>query len=284
MKFSVFIPCHNPDPVLLEETLQSVTSQLDRRANQIVVFDDCSAAPPVVAAAAARHRVTLVRSDADLGGCKAHNACYAMAEGGLVHVCHPDDRVLPGFYDAVRAAAACEPGRALYAAHSVLVDQKGRSFAVPRPRWLGEDGRWAWPLHQGNPLCVPACVLSRRCLDDSGGYGLWDERLYHTADWECWLRVTEAGGAVCLDWPLAVWRTHPGNHTDRLARTADNLRNFLALADVVRGYAPHLVDDDAFRAYVARRARAQEQHYRAAGELFAAEANAALALELEVGP
>lgn len=277
MHFSVFVPCFDPDPAQLAQALDSVVSQLDRRRNQVVVFDDRSADPSVCARAAERARVTLVRPDAELGGVRTHNACFAMAEHELIHVCHPDDYVLRGFYDSVAAAAALRPDVALYAAHCLTADRDGRVFQAPRPDWQPAGPRSFLPLHEGNPLCVCACVLRRSWLDASGG---WDERLFHTADWECWVRAATQGGAFALDWPLAVFRAHPGNHTNRLARSARNLRNYLALADVVRGYAPELVDDAAFRAYVARRAREQERAFRKAGELTAAAANEQLAREL----
>lgn len=287
MHFSVLVPCHDPDPVLLDEALTSITSQLDVRLHQVIVLDGASTDPAVCATAAARHRVTLVRGDVDVGGCRDHNAAYALAEGDLVHVCHPDDRVLPGFHDVVRDVARREPGRALYAAHSVVADGDGRAVATPRPRWL-EGERGFLPLHHGNPLCVPGCVLAgefvRYWTSQMGG--VWDERLIHTADWECWIRATcfrgscGVQGACSIDWPLAVWRSHEANHSHRLMRSAANLRDYLTLAGIVREYAPELVDDRLFRLYVAARARQQEEHYRRRGELYAASANEQLAVEL----
>ncbi len=266
---------------MLEQAVSSITSQLDRRTNQIVIVDDASADASICESVARRHGVELMRTDEEIGGVATHNVCYQSARAELIHILHGDDWVLPGFYDEVRGAALARPGAALYATFCLVAGPDGRTVAAPRPHWL-RGGSEFQPLHEGNPLCVAACVVSRDFVAKHGG---WDARLYHVADWLFWHKATTLGGACSIDRHLAVWRTHPLNHSSRLARTGANLRNFLLLPDVIEEYAPGWVGPggrELLRKHVAEGARRQEDVFRRAGDLPAAAANAQLARELEV--
>src|SRR5271170_7282193 len=99
-----------------------------------------------------------------------------MAQEELIHILHPDDWVLPGFYQAVEAAVKHNQTAALYATHSVYVDAVGRPLFCPRPSWLSGNGRVFQPIHQGNPLCVAGCVMRKSFYEKWGG---WDTRLRH---------------------------------------------------------------------------------------------------------
>jgi hypothetical protein len=264
MNFSVIVPCHNPVPAYLEQALVSVMRQLDDTRNQLLLIDDGSD-PPLIAPIGWR----LIRLE-DVGGCRATNMGYAQAQEELVHVLHPDDWVLDGFYQAIRGAAEAEPTAALYATQRLFADEDGVVRQAPRATWLHGPRKFQ-PLHHGNPLAVAACAVRR-------GFR-WNETLVHSADWEMWVRLTHFHGACAVDWPLAVWRIHSGSHTTRLMQEADNLRDILRMGDIVSEYAP--VQKLEFRAMLARIARSQERMYREKGELRWSEMNAAFAREME---
>lgn len=288
--FSVLIPCYRPEAEALDCCLRAILSQLPPGGEVLLLGD--AGGSHATRRAAERHPAVAFHSwPEDLGGCRTVNRGIELATRELVHVCHPDDWVLPGFYANIADAAARSPSRALYAAEAVWCDGEGRPTHTPRTDL--RLGRYFPPLETGNPLCVAACVVRRSFLVEHGG---WRPELIHTADWEMWARAATLGrGFTLVGWPLACHTEGEGNHTHRLMRTAENLRDYLRLADVVKQYMP--VDLSAFRAYVAMRARGQEAHYRTCAELAgqlpmrdgttregyqaAADANARLAEELE---
>lgn len=277
MRFSVIIPAHNPDPEQLRWCLTSIVKQLPPDEGEVLLIDDASE-PSLLGMAGEFPGVRHVATEGELFGLATTNLGLSLARGDLLQVVHPDDWVLPGFYATMQAARAARPGLALYAAQSLQADEIGRTFAAPSVSWL-ESERGFLPLHHGNPLGVAACCVTRDFYRRHGG---WHADLYHCADWEYWCRATTLGGALDVHWPLAVYRHHGVNHTSRLMRTADNLRNYLTCAEVVAGYAPAAVDWPEFRRYVAARARGQETHFLRLGDEIAAEANRLLADSLEV--
>jgi len=290
--FSVLVPCYRPDLDQLWRCLGSIVSQLPLGSEVILLHDahpHGSGAPSLLGRDFPT--VNYVTWEEDLGGCRTVNRGIELASEEYIHVCHPDDWVLPGFYEHVAVTTRLRPRLALYATQAVWCDGAGVPTHTPRPLWL-KDRHTFQPLHLGNPLCVAGCVVRRSFVQEFGG---WRPELIHTADWEMWARAATLGGACAIDWPLCCHTEGEGNHTSRLMRAADNLRDYLRLADVVKGYMP--VDLPAFRRYVAARARAQEAYYRSLvkrdegyqrasgpGALVweeAAEANARLAEELE---
>lgn len=276
MKFSVLVPCYSPIPDQLRHCLRSITSQLDLRQSEVIVLDDCTPDPAVCADVVAGFPgVRLHRTDRELFGCATTNLGFSLAVGEFLHVVHPDDWPLQGFYRAILQAANHVPGVSLYATNHLDCDEHGRPFDAPLTNWL-RGARQFQPLHEGNPLAVSACVVRRSFYLEHGG---WDESLIHTADWEWWVRATTLGSACQIAYPLACFRHHSASHTSRLKRDASNLADYLRMAEKVATYAE--VDHTAFRAYVARRARRQAEEFAAKGDAEAAAMNEAFAKELE---
>lgn len=277
IRFSVLIPCHNPDRAQMRHCLRSIVTQLDTSTHQVIVLDDQSLTP-LDGLVREFPGVRYHRTEEELFGLKTTNLGFYLAEGDLVQVVHPDDYLLRGYYSAVVEAATRFPDRALYATCHLECDEFGRAFSAPSIDWLGADGKTFRPLHEGNPLAVAACCYSRAFIAKHGG---WDERLQHTADWEFFARTTTLGGAVAIGWPLACFRHHAGSHTGRLMRTADNLRDYLSMADAASAFMP--VDMAKFRAYVGRRAQMQAEQFRALKDAEAVAANDKLAAEMLSG-
>ncbi len=273
MRFSVMIPTFRGRRTIAT-TLRSVCSQLDASDHQIVVWDDACPEGPYDDIVSAFPGVKLIRNRREWGGTKTHNGCIDLAFGDLVHLLHSDDLVCPGFYATIAHVATQSPTAALIATYSIVLDADGTPKDVPAPAWLTDDGKWAMPLHCGNPLRVPGCVVRRSAYREHGG---WDKRLIHASDWECWVRMSVKGGAATVVWPLACHREHPANHTSRLQRTGDNLRDIIRMAGIVEEYAPHLVCHPDFEEFMVRVARAQAARAEMAGDVEAAVANTRLA-------
>lgn len=269
MNFSVMMPCHNVKPEWAYQAVHSVLPQLVDGDELVVVHDGVN---PITVAWDAKFAdmVRIVRIE-DRGGVAAHNACIEHAEKELVHILHPDDWVLQGFYDAIRGAVTAAPGQSLYCTGTLWCDGTGVPFAAPRPDMPSA----LKDLHTGNPLCVAACVVPKASYEKYGG---WCDELLHTADWECWYRLAHYG--ICYyQWPMACYRVSSDNHTAKLKRTGENLRDYMRLLDVVSRYSD--VDEEArreFKRMVLDRARSQARN-QPHGE--AADANRQLVQQIE---
>jgi len=275
---SVLVPCYNPNLTWMEQTLRSIHEQLDPIRDEIVVVDDCSSNGEAIRELSERYGARYLRNETEQGGVKSHNIAIREAKRELVHLIHPDDTVLPGFYDAVRQTMRDHPEVALCATRAILMSHDGQPNGVTSADWLRGEKMFQ-PIHEGNPLRVPAVVVRRSAYENHGG---WNEELIHVSDWETWVRMVTLGGGVAIDKPLACYRMHPANHSSRLQLTGENWRDTLRMGRIVDRYAP--VKWDAFQATVVNAWRSQESMFRAAGDLEAAEANRLAAESLVLLP
>jgi len=273
MTFSVLIPCHNPRADWLEHALHYSMLQLDFLRDEIIVVDDCSNNGSEIQALAEKYHASYLRNDSEQGGVKSHNMAIRAATKDLIAVVHPDDFVLPGFYDLMRATMERNPNVALSACETILVREDGVPIGLATHDWT--ETHKIQDIHFRNPLYVPSVVVRHAAYEK---HGLWDERLIHCSDWECWLRMRYMGGAVWVRRPLACYRDHASNHTGRLARTAENMRDYLRMGKVVEEYCP--VDWPKFSAAVMSWCQRQAQLFREDGDLEAARCSQALVDEL----
>lgn len=280
--WSVMIPTFNCARLLVE-TLRGVLAQdPGPRWLQIEVVDDCSTRddPAQVVREVGRGRVGFHRQPHNVGVARNFNACLRRATGHLVHVLHGDDRVLPGFYERVELAAHRHPEVGFLYARTFITDEAGGIEALgPRVPALERPSRDAGPFLYGNVFFTPGVVVRRAFYEAQGGFL---EHLVHTADWEMWVRAIAGAGGLVLNEPLACYRMFAANDTGRLARGAENLRDWLRAGAVFaaryRGFDPA-----RFREAVAWNAGVQAQRFRRQGDLEAALANEALARELKGG-
>jgi hypothetical protein len=296
--FSVLIPCYKPTLPWLRLALWSVTSQLDMSKNQLLILDDCSPdilempelaygkdQLPEVQLKQKRDFLELMVEEAggtflehgcERGGVATHNHLISMAWEPYVHILHPDDFVLQGFYTGIEQAAKESPDCALYATDWVDVNEEGIPYSASNAiEWLMSDGSFA-SLHT-HQLPLPCSTVIRREAYEKWGY--WNPLLVHTGDWECAARMVTKGGGYHIRWPLACYRVSPQNHTNRLVRTAQNLRDYLRLAIIASAYMP--VDHAKFREMVVARAKDQIKLAQTFKDTKAELANRAFLTELE---
>jgi glycosyltransferase involved in cell wall biosynthesis len=277
--WSVMIPTYNCAN-FLRETLQSVLAQApDATTMQIEVVDDCSTRddPTAVVQELGQGRVSFFRQPANVGATANFNTCIARARGELVHILHGDDLVEPTFYSEIGAASARHTSLALFACRSFVINGDG-SLEQLSPRYASletptHDARALW---YDNYLPTPGVVVRRRFYEEHHGFRT---DLCHVADWEMWWRAITFGGGLHLNRPLARYRMFGGNDTSRLARSAENLRDYLRLGDLIAPADPQF-DPGHFRATVARRALEQSLGFASIGDRPAAIANIKLWWEL----
>lgn len=272
LPISVMIPAYVPEGGSWDKVKRCLSSVPRELVAQVEIIVDGGSRPPDELAGCARYFAE------NAGATANYNRCIRHARAPLVHILHADDTACMPFYAAIAVMAEAWPRTALLGAWYVLVMDTGGAVALPRfpsPRWL-EPSTYARPLWYKNPIAASGVVIRRGFYQEHGGF---NEALIHVADWEMWLRAFDLGGGVFSPAPLVHYYQSEEQHTSRLMRTADNLRDWLEMLPFLerrRGF-----DRDRFVGNVRHVALLQEREFRRRGDEDAAAANAAFAQGLE---
>ncbi|HZZ81457.1 MAG TPA: hypothetical protein VFE62_23345, partial [Gemmataceae bacterium] len=222
-------------------------------------------------------RVGFYRQPVNVGSTKNFNTCLQRSTGHLVHILHSDDWVLPGFYDRVELSVRRHPQVALFATRSFVVDEAGDLNALsPRVASLEVPSKDVSGFLYSNQLFTPSVVVRRTFYESAGGFL---EQLRHTADWEMWVRALSTGGGCVINQPLACYRHFAANESNRYARTAENVRDFLRLRDVFAGRFPEF-SVATFNQMAMGVAAAQAQNFRRLQDIEAAVSNESVCRDL----
>ncbi len=221
------IPTYRPREDYLRKTIESVLQQ-DRGSKemQIEVVDDCSPDVDVEAMlkSIAGERIAFSRTSKNLGLAGCWNACVERSRGQWVHILHQDDFVLPEFYRRLQQGARLHPEVSLIATRSFFVDEDGVILRVTeRLRDLENGGRDVKAFLYGNPLQCAGVAVRRTFFEANGGY---NPELVYTLDLEMWTRVISMAGGLVTPEPLSCYRLSKGSETSRLARFAEDVREF----------------------------------------------------------
>ena len=203
---TVVIPTHNRWP-LLTRALAGALGQQEVRLEVIVVDDASQDGTPDELARHRDPRVRCVRLERNRGVAHARNLGIREARGEWLAFLDDDDQWSPAKLRLQLAAAQRARAAFAYGA-AVHVDERGTVIAfepAPEPCELAPR-----LLTDTNPIPAGGSnVLARTSLvRHVGGF---DERLFHLADWELWIRLVESGRAVACPEVLVAYLKHPAN-------------------------------------------------------------------------
>ena len=203
---SVVIPTWNRWR-FLSRTLASALAQ-EGVAFEVVVVDDGSDDETAERLRAVRDaRLRVFRHGRSLGVARARNIGIEEARGAWIAFLDDDDTWSPAKLRTQLDALRRE--RAVFAyASAVHVDEAGNVVAVeaaPEP-----DALFPRLLTSENPMPAGCSnvVAARDALRSLDGF---DERLFHLADWDLWLRLAASGIAVACPEVLVAYLKHAGN-------------------------------------------------------------------------
>jgi glycosyltransferase involved in cell wall biosynthesis len=193
-RVSTLIPARNAARSL-PATLASIRDQ-DFVDWEAIVVDDASGDGTAAVAAGVDKRITVVRSQDQLGPAGARNLALEHASGRLIALLDADDRWLPGYLSSAvaRADAAAEAGRrvGIFACDALIEDETGRTV----DRWSERYGRPTpvrlTRLLRANTIFISS-VVPRTVLDDVGPFST---ECFGSEDHDLWLRIVEAGYEV----------------------------------------------------------------------------------------
>ena len=238
--WSVMIPTFNPDTRHLTETIESVLQQnTGPEEMQIQVVDDCSPKGGVedIVQRAGGGRVGFVRNERNLGLAPCWNRCLAESRGLWVHLLHQDDKVLPGFYKALREG--CEMDEAVGTAfcRHATIDAEGNRLGVSvlERSQPGLMRHWNKRIGEYNGVLTPCVVVRRSVYELLGGFR---SELVFTLDWEMWQRISTRFDAWYEPRVLACFREHPGSETPRLVKSGEDISDLKRCMKVCRAYLP----------------------------------------------
>lgn len=234
--WSVMIPTFNCAKYL-RQTLESVLTQDPGPEHmQIEVVDDCSTLddPESVVQEMGKGRVNFYRKQKNEGAIANFNTCIERSCGQLVHILHGDDWVEAEFYNQVKNAFDMHDDLGICITRVLIVEESGALDSLsPRIPEMETPVNQANFMYYDNPVRTPGVVIHRNQYESRGGFL---PSLIHTADWEMWVRIIRSSKGLFLNKPMASYRYFPGNDTGRLAKSGENLKDYLRLAEVLLRY------------------------------------------------
>jgi glycosyltransferase involved in cell wall biosynthesis len=203
---TVVVPTRDRWTLLASAALPAALGQEDVDVEVVVVDDGSSDETPERLAELTDARLHTVRHPEPRGVARARNAGIATARGEWVAFLDDDDlwspRKLRLQLDAAEAA--------------------GASFVYGAAAAVGEDRSWLYSLAPTDPAVLARTLLSRNVL--WGGcsnvvartelvrrVGGFDEELLQLADWDLWIRLTQAAPAAACPDVVVGCIVHPGS-------------------------------------------------------------------------
>ncbi|MGB8355706.1 MAG: glycosyltransferase [Chthoniobacteraceae bacterium] len=217
-KVSVCIDVYNYE-AFLPEAIDSVLRQKFTDF-EVIVVDDCSKDHSFEIAqnyAAKDSRVIALRNPANLGMVKNRNACMRPAKGEYIKILHADDFLCTD--DTLGKMVAVldgNPGASLVSCAMQFVDtslQKLQrwSYFEDRKPVTGTTVITRCLRERRNLIGGPSATMFRRMKGLRG----FDEKFFHSADWEMWLHLLEQGCFSYINESLVAYRKHDNQQTEK---------------------------------------------------------------------
>jgi glycosyltransferase involved in cell wall biosynthesis len=241
----VVIPTRDRSHVVID-TVRLTLAQLGVELEVIVVDDGSRDDTEDRVTALGDPRVTVLRNDASRGVAHARNRGIDRAAHPWIAFLDDDDRWSPEKLRVQLERAQAENADFIYTAGVAVAAGDGRVlWGSPAftPEELRQSIRSRNLVFAGSSNVVARTELVRRL----GGF---DESLHHIADWDLWIRLTEAGRAAACPEALVAYLVHETN-MHRTAIDSAAREGHLLRAKHAHSNLPGRFDPVVFRGWIA---------------------------------
>lgn len=255
--WSVMIPVYNCAE-FLPHTLESVLAQnIPQEEMQIEVVDDASTDADVeqIVMAIGKGRIGYYRQHLNVGSLRNFETCINRAQGHLVHILHGDDRVKPGYYNAIQKLFETHPeaGAAFCRYHHI---DEENNILMPRiTNDVEKSGLFEnFLLHIAERQHVQYATITvkREVYEHLGSF----YAVTYGEDWEMWARIARHYPVAYTSAILAEYRKHTNSISGAKFLTGEYLVDTAFVFQLIQQHLP-----PEHRRQVLKRAQKNFAHY-----------------------
>jgi glycosyltransferase involved in cell wall biosynthesis len=193
------------------DSIRSVLAQTYPHWELIVIDDASTDSSLEVIRSFSDPRITVLRSESNLGASASYNRAYARCRGQYVGSLDADDFLAPRKLERQVGAFAADPGVEVLGTFIIEVSGDGKAAGGETAAWFNQERDLnhveSWLMR--NHLCHSSALVLRASHDR---FGLLNPHLRATADYELWLRGLAQGARFrVLPEPLTYSRQHESN-------------------------------------------------------------------------
>jgi glycosyltransferase involved in cell wall biosynthesis len=223
----------------LRNAVASVLRQTVEDVEVIVVDDGSSDGTPTILEGFDDPRVTVIRNDEPQGLARSLNAALDRARGTYVARLDADDVALPDRLERQLAHVRANPGVAVLGSAVLELDESDRVGALHvMPNGISEV-RFAALF--SSPFFHPTVLVERAVLEENRLR--YDSEYLESEDYDLWARLLAVAEGDNLVEPLVLYRTHPGQASQRRRDVQQDFQLRIALREIER-VAPDLSPDE----------------------------------------
>jgi len=202
-KVSVVMSVYNGEEYL-GEAIESILHQTFTDCELIIVDDGSTDSTWRILTTYHDRRITLVRSQENLGLARSLNRGLKIARGDYIARQDADDVSLPARLTTQLEYFSRHSHVGLLGTAYHVVDTKGRHIATHRQPFTDTEIRWQMLFH--NAFCHTSVMFRRELIDT--GEPPYSKELRYSQDYDLWARLLRRTRAANLPAALVAFRTH----------------------------------------------------------------------------
>ncbi len=227
---SVIVPTHNGEKYL-DATFQSALV-CHMEGVEYIVIDDGSTDQTLMIIEKWQQSLPINLIQRKVGSWTA-NTNHAMdcAKGEYICFLHQDDQWLPGRLELLHEQLRLYPELVMIMNRSIFTDSSGRDCGywstplAPLPAIVNPNSMVKMLLVQ-DFIAIPAPIFKREVALKVGKL---NTKLWYTADWDFWLKISSVGPVGYFNKTLSCFRIHSESQTVLGSKSIDDFRQQLEL-------------------------------------------------------